>query len=112
MNSIVAIASAFLRGEVLTIKTAFRDFGVTNLPRECGRSIERKFGVVLDRKQKEGKSRFGVPCTWFEYRLRNSPTNEAGIAKMRVYIKKHTKSYTDCKTDKEIRELKQQEMFT
>lgn len=91
MNATAAIAKAFLNGEVLTIKSAFKDFGVSNLPRECGRSIERKFGIELARVHKKGKSRYGIPCSWTEYRLPFTSYNEFGIRRMRKYVQKHSK---------------------
>ena len=88
MNAIAAIAQAFLKGEILTIKTAFRDFGVSNLPRECSRSIEQKFGVRISKLRRQGKSRFGLPITWYEYRInRDDPSNAEGIQSMIEYIK-------------------------
>jgi hypothetical protein len=90
MNATTALAKAFLDGRVLSIKTAFRDFGVTNLPRECGRAIERKFNVQLSRVRKEGKTRYGVPCSWYEYRLPTTPYNADGRLKMIEYIQKNT----------------------
>lgn len=90
MNATTAIAKAFLKGRVLTIKTAFRDFGITNLPRECGRLIERKFGVKLSRVHKVGKTRYGIRCTWNEYRLPNTEYNKEGRAKMEEYVEKHS----------------------
>lgn len=89
MNATAALAKAFLDGRVLSIKTAFRDFGITNLPRECGRSIERKFGVQLARVKKEGKTRYGVPCSWYEYRLPVTPYNTEGRLKMVEYVASH-----------------------
>lgn len=85
MNAITALGLAFLRGEVLTIKTAFRDFGVSNLGRECGRSIERKFGVRLSKVKKTGKSRYGIPCWYYQYRLPNTEYNAEGIKKLTEY---------------------------
>lgn len=88
MNAIAAISQALLRGEILTIKTAFRDFGVSNLPREVGRSIERKFGIRVSKLQREGKSRFGVPIYFYEYRLnKDDPSNSKGILAMIEYVK-------------------------
>lgn len=87
MNAIVAISQAFLRGEILTIKTAFRDFGVSNLPREVGRSIERKFEVRISKLRKRGKTRFGLYVSFFQYRLnRDDPANRKGINAMIKYI--------------------------
>lgn len=88
MNAIAAIAQSFLRGDILTIKTAFRDFGVSNLPREVGRAIERKFNVRISKLRKESTSRFGVFVSYYEYRLnRDDPSNSEGISAMSEYIK-------------------------
>jgi len=86
MNTTVALVKAFLEGRVLSIKTAFRDFGITNLPRECSRLIEKKFGVELSRVRRCGKSRFGVRVSWFEYRLPDTEYNAAGRKKMVDYL--------------------------
>lgn len=87
MNAISAIAQAFLNGDILTIKTAFRDFGVSNLPREVGRAIERKFHVRISKVSKKGRSRWDVPVTWHTYRLnKDDPENAAGIEEMIKYV--------------------------
>lgn len=87
MNAISAIAQAFLNGDVLTIKTAFKDFGTSNLPREVGRAIERKFKVRISKVPKKGKSRWGVPVRWHTYRLnKDDPENAAGIEEMIKYV--------------------------
>jgi len=101
MNATFALATAFIQGRVLTIKTAFTEFGVTNLPRECGRLIERKFGVQLTRVKREGKSKYGVPCYWYEYRLPNTLYNSEGRQRIIEYLKKHAPSEMDVKTEKE-----------
>lgn len=88
MNATVALCSAFLRGEILTIKTAFKDVGITNLGREVGRQIERKFNVRISKLRKESTSRFGVFVSYYEYRLnRDDPSNAEGISAMSEYIK-------------------------
>ena len=51
MNAITALAIAFLEGRVLTIRSAFVEFGITNLPREASRSIEQKFDVRLSNRK-------------------------------------------------------------
>lgn len=87
MNAISAIAQAFLNGDILTIKTAFRDFGVSNLPREVGRAIERKFGVRISKLRKDGKSRYDIPVSYYEYRLnKDDPQNQQGIEAMIKYV--------------------------
>jgi hypothetical protein len=111
MNATTAIGLAFLRGDVLTVKTAFQDFGVSNLARECGRSIERKFGLKLAKTKKTGKSRYGVPCYWFQYRLPSTRYNKLGRAKLIDYCQKHIGSMTQCKTEKERTVFVQQSLF-
>lgn len=87
MTSIAAICTALLRGQILTIKTAFVDFGVTNLPREISRGIEKKFGVHISKVRVSGVTRYGQSCSWFQYRLNKSiPQNAEGIKKMQAYI--------------------------
>lgn len=87
MNAIAAISQAFLKGEILTIKTAFKDFGVSNLPREVGRAVERKFNVRISKLRKEGKSRYGMFVSYYEYRLnKDDPANQDGIQSMIKYI--------------------------
>jgi len=104
MNATTALAQAFLEGKVLSIKTAFRDFGITNLPRECGRLIERKFNVQLARVRKEGKTRYGIRCTWLEYRLPSTPYNAEGRIKMIEYIEKNNPK-SDPKTELQTNKL-------
>lgn len=90
MNAIAAISEALLRGEILTIKTAFKDFGVTNLPREISRGIEKKFGIAVSHVRRDGKTKYKIPCSWYEYRL--DPTieeNYDGIKLMRDYVAKN-----------------------
>jgi hypothetical protein len=111
MNATTAIGLAFLKGEVLTIKTAFRDFGITNLPRECGRLIERKFGLKLTRVRKEGVTRYGIPCSWNEYRLPDTEYNKVGRAKLIDYCQKHIGTVNSCKTEKEMKTFVQTSLF-
>ena len=108
MNSKAALCMVLLRGEVVSIRTGFLNLSITNVPREIGRSIERSFGVVVSRVRKEGHSKYGVPCTWHEYRLNKSPMNEPGILKMKEYVKKHL--IENPKTDKEAKLNKQMQM--
>jgi hypothetical protein len=97
MNATAALGLAFLRGDVITIKTAFRDFGISNLPREVGRSIERKFGLELTKVKKTGKSRYGIRCYYYQYRLPQTPYNEEGRKRLIDYCEKNSmpaKKYT------------------
>lgn len=89
MNATTALGLAFLKGDVITIKTAFRDFGISNLGREAGRSIERKFGLQLAKVKKVGKSRYGVACWYYQYRLPQTQYNEEGRKKLTEYCEKN-----------------------
>lgn len=89
MNATCALCKSLLAGHVVSIKTGFTDFGITNVPREIGRSIERKFGVIVTRTQKEGFSRYGQPSVWVDYHLEHTPTNASGIASMFKYVLSH-----------------------
>lgn len=104
MNAKAAICKALLRGDVLSIKSAFYLFGTTNLPREISRQIEKPFGVTISRTQKEGKTKYGVPCTWYEYRLNKTDYNKEGIEKMRKYVQEH-ESGNPPKTEQQLKQL-------
>jgi len=84
-----AICRSLLSGKKITIMDGFTQFFVTNLPREIGRGIERKFGVKVERTKKLFTSTVGIPGYYFEYKLKRTPGNEPGIERMREYIKKH-----------------------
>ena len=81
------MAKSLLRGEVLSIMNCFKWFGVTNCPREIGRSIEREFGVEVSRVKKDFISRYGQSGYYYEYRLNRTEHNKNGISKMEAYIK-------------------------
>lgn len=104
MNAKCAIAKAFLIGETLSIKTAFNLFGVTNLPREVSRQIEKPFNIKLIRTQREGKTKYGIPCTWFEYRLKRTEENKPGIELMQAYIKEQ-ENKTLITTNKQLKQI-------
>lgn len=87
MNGKAAICEAFLKGHTLSIKSAFNLFGISNLPRECSRQVEKPFGVTIHRERKEGKTKYGIHCTWFEYKLKRTEENKHGIDKMIEYVK-------------------------
>ncbi len=93
MNQTAAISQALLAGETISIKTAFEQFGCTNAPREIGRSIERKFGVVVSKNPTPFTSRYGKSGVYYQYRLNPLiESNQPGIEKMREYIKKQQTS--------------------
>lgn len=116
MTSKAALCLALLRGEVVSIKTGFKDFGITNIPREIGRSIEREedggFGVEVSRTEKKGKSRYGQPVTWIEYRLNRTEYNKAGIEKMIAYVNSQTSEAAKTQKEAKIKAAaKQVELF-
>ena len=85
-TSKAALCKALLDGRTVSIKTGFNDFGITNVPREIGRSIERCFNVNVARVKKEGVTRYGQPITWVEYYLVKNINNKEGIRKMYDYV--------------------------
>ena len=104
MNSRAALCKALLDGNTLNIKNGFDLLGITNVPREIGRSVERKFDVVVKKIHREGKSRYGQPCVWMDYRLERTSANLPGIKKMYQYVAKQ-KENTLIKTTKQFRQL-------
>jgi len=86
MTQIAALANALLSGEVISIKNAYFDYGISNIAREIGRSIERKFNVEVSRVKREGTSRYGQKIVWNEYRLNRTVQNSVGITDMARYI--------------------------
>lgn len=82
-----AIAYSFLRGETNSIMTAFQKFNCTNLPREVGRGIERKFGVSIHRIPVKFKSTYGHTGEYYRYTLLKTSKNIQGMKKMAKYIK-------------------------
>lgn len=85
MTQAASIAKALLDGKELSIMNGFYLFGCTNIPREIGRSIERKFDVNVTKKQIHFVSRYGQKGIYFSYSLKKSG-NEDGILKMITYI--------------------------
>jgi len=106
MTSKAALCKALLDGRVLNIKNGFQLLGITNIPREIGRSVERAFGVKVSRTQKEGTSRYGQHCTWTNYRLNKTDYNKEGIQKMKEYVEEQLKGVSP-KTDKEVKALEE-----
>jgi len=87
MTAKAALVRILLNGEVTSIKTCFRDTGLSCCSREISRMIEKDFNVIVSRTHKVGKSRFGTPISWTEYRLNKTDYNKEGIKKMREYLK-------------------------
>lgn len=88
MNSKTALIKHLLSGQVINVKTCFMDIGLTNCSREIGRMVEKSFGVEVSRTQRQGKTRYGTPCTWVDYRLNHTPYNAKGIQEMAMYVLK------------------------
>jgi hypothetical protein len=110
MNTqISAICHSLLRGETLDIFKGMKWFGVSNLPREIGRSVERKFGVTVDKKMVTFKTRYGTPGYYYEYRLIRNKENKTGIMKMAEYVSKHSSEMVVRK--KNIKGFKQVKLF-
>ena len=110
MTAKCALALALLEGRIINIKNCFETIGLTNAPREIPRMIERPFGLVVSRQHMTGKSRYGQPITYTNYRLnRDAAYNQEGIKKLREYIKANIDN--NPKTTQQAKELKQTKMF-
>ena len=99
MTAKCALCVSLLSGRVLDINNVWKEIGLTNAPREIGRSIERYFGVEVSKIRKEGLSRWDMPVFWFQYRLNRTEHNKEGIRKMLDYVRKNMP--TNPKTSKE-----------
>jgi hypothetical protein len=86
MNAKAALCFHLLSGKTVNIKNCFELIGYTNAPRELSRMIEAPFEVRLERKRRDGKSRYGQPVCWFDYTLPHTEENKEGIKKMRDYV--------------------------
>lgn len=111
MTQTAAIATALLKGEVLSIMTGFKQFACSNLPREISRSIEKKFGVEVSRTRKDFISKYGQPGYYFEYRLNRTEYNETGIELMRKYCLEQADNPAEAKTTVEKRQYQQTQLF-
>jgi len=109
MTSKAALCMALLEGRVLNVKNCFRDVGLSNIAREIPRLVEKPFGVIVSRTQKQGENRYGQPVTWTDYRLNRTEHNKEGIEKMKEYLKEQINVIP--KTDKEAVLLKQTSLF-
>jgi len=90
MTAKAALVKALLDGKILNIKNCFQTIGLTNCPREVSRMVEQPFNVQVSRTHREGKSRYGSPVIWVDYRLNRTPYNEEGIKKMYEYVEKNS----------------------
>lgn len=93
-----ALCQYLLAGGKLSIMNAYRHFGISNVSREVIRLVEKPFGVILTRTKMEGKTKYGSPCVWFEYRLVSNRINAKGIKAMKEEVaKKDTKKVVKMK---------------
>ena len=89
MTAKAALCKELLEGNVVNIKNCFKTTGLTNAPREISRMVEKPFGVIVSRVHMVGKSKYGQPITWTNYRLNSIKFNQPGIKKMRQYVKEN-----------------------
>lgn len=86
-----ALISHLLEGGKLSILNGYKLFGISNISREICRLIEKPFNVYLTRLKKEGKTKYGSYCNWYEYSLNNTKLNAKGIKSMREALKQQKK---------------------
>lgn len=111
MTSKAALCMALLEGRVLNIKNVFVTIGLTNASREISRMVEKPFGVEVSRTPRTGKNRYGGDVTWVDYRLNKSEKNLPGIQKMKEYIQDQLGPKTSCKTEKQLKQYIQTDLF-
>lgn len=102
MTAKCALAKALLDGRVLNVKNVFTDIGLTNAAREISRMIEQPFQVVVSRTRMEGKSRYGVPVTWTNYKLNFTEYNKQGVQKLRDYVAENSNGGSDFVKHKKV----------
>jgi hypothetical protein len=102
MTAKAALCYHLLKGDILTIGSGFKILGITNLPREIGRGIERDtgpgchgFGVKVSKTNVDGRNRYNNPVNWFQYRLNKTDYNAPGIEKMKAYLREQVKGHPD-----------------
>lgn len=112
MTAKAALCLAFLEGRIINIKNCFESIGLTNAAREVTRMKEIPFGVQISRHHMTGKSRYGQPISWVNYRLnKDAEYNKEGIQKMKDYIKSQLPPAHEAKTTKQFNEIRQTDLF-
>lgn len=107
MTAKAALCQALLDGRVLNVKNVFTTIGLTNCAREISRMVEQPFNVRVSRARREGKSKYGQPVTWTDYRLNAGVDyNRDGVLKMKEYVREQRVS-TNPRTQSEVKTLKQ-----
>lgn len=84
-----ALCYALLSGSAVSIKTGFEKFGITNIPREISRSVEKKFGVKVERTKKDYITKYGIATFYYEYRLIRGNNPKEAIDKMYEYVQEN-----------------------
>lgn len=84
-----ALVYALLRGRSVTIKNGFLDFGITNIPREISRAVEKKFDVRVNRRRREYITVYGLHTQYFEYTLDKSKQKKESIEKMEKFVEEN-----------------------
>lgn len=108
MTAKAALCKALLDGRVLNVKNCFKEIGLTNCSREVSRMVEKPFSVEVSRTPRKGKSRYGCPVTWVDYRLNRSEHNINGIIKMERYVEENQPKPV---TTEQKPKVKQQNLF-
>lgn len=95
MNAKTALIKSFLDGRTVNCANIFILTSFTNCSRECIRMVEKPFGITLTRIERNGKSRYGSPTNWIDYKLYHTPMNKEGIEKMKEYVRKNSSDGKD-----------------
>lgn len=111
MTARAALALALLEGKVLNVKNCFTTIGLTNIAREIPRMIEKPFGVNISRTTMIGKSRYGQPVTWVDYRLNLTVYNQDGVKAMWEYVSRNKTVSTLRRINKEEDAKRKPELF-
>lgn len=93
MTQISAICHSLLKGDTLTIMNGYKKFNCTNIPRELSRSVEKKFGVKIDKTPTRFTSEYGHSGVYFKYKLLKTPENKGGIEKIKKYVSENMTEY-------------------
>lgn len=110
MTAKAAMAKALLLGQTISVRVCYRWFGISNCSREVIRCIEKPFGVVCDRKEMKGVSRYGRSCEWTDYKLTvfSNSNNHEGLVRMIKYV---IKQEGEPRTEKDMADRKKLEMI-
>lgn len=105
---IAALCYDLINGKTVSIKTGFNAYGITNIPREISRAVEKRFGVKCEKKKIVYKSKYGLGGYYFEYKLLRNNQKKESLNLMYSYIQENM-IMPESKNDKSG--LSQKEMF-